>query len=182
MRCAPVCVFLLSLAATGCSHLPSDKQPAIYAFGDKAPVGPLTYTVTDTETTQQLGDDPNVARTAQDRFYLVGISVSNSSADEQTIPGMALVDDQGKSYGELADGANVPNWLGVARKVGVAQIEKGYVVFDAPAKHYRLRLTDPVDEKEIAIDVPLDFVHDQLKTILATPNPASELSTPIDRQ
>ncbi len=60
---------------------------------------------------------------------------------------MTLVDDTGHSYTELADGSNVPNWLGVVRNVAPTQTEQGYVVFDAPTRHYRLRLNDPVDER-----------------------------------
>jgi hypothetical protein len=168
MRSAPVFISLfsgisiLSLILTGCSSLPSSKnRPVIYAAGDKATVGPLVYSVTDTERAQQLGDDPTTARTPQNRFYLIKVSVSNSGGDEQPIPAMTLVDDAGQSYTELPDGTNVPKWLGVVRKVGPAQTEEGVVLFDAPPKHYRLRLTDPFDEKEIAIDVPLDFVHEQ---------------------
>jgi hypothetical protein len=91
---------------------------------------------------------------------------------------MTLVDDTGHNYTELSDGANVPNWLGVVRNVGPAQTEQGFVVFDAPTKHYRLRLNDPVDENEIAIDVPLNFVHEQLKTVDTAPSATPELTIP----
>jgi hypothetical protein len=152
---------LFSAALAGCSKSPKN-QPVIIAAGDKATVGQLVYTVTDTQRTQTLGEDPNTARTAQNRFYLVKVSVLNSGADDQPIPAMTLVDDQGQSYPELADGTGVPNWLGVVRKVGSAQTEQGNVVFDAPTKHYRLRLTDPsFDEREVSIDIPLDFTHEQ---------------------
>lgn len=155
-------ILLFAFTLTGCSSLSSSKnRPVIYAAGDKATVGSLVYSITDTERAQQLGDDPSTARTPQNRFYLIKVSISNSGGDEQPIPAMTLVDDAGQSYAELADGRNVPNWLGVVRKVGPAQTEQGVVVFDAPAKHYHLRLNDPFDEKEIAIDVPLDFVHEQ---------------------
>jgi hypothetical protein len=170
-------ILLPSLTLTACSSLSSSKdRPVIYAAGDKATVGSLVYTVTDTERTQQLGDDPSTARTPQNRFYLIKVSISNSGGDEQPIPAMTLVDDAGESYGELADGTNVPKWLGVVRKVGAAQTEEGVVVFDAPAKHYRLRLNDPFDEKEIAIDVPLDFVHEQS---LRAPPPSAAVQIPI---
>jgi len=171
MRCPIIFLSLISLAATGCSTFASKNKPVIYAAGDKATIGPLVYSITDTEITQQLGDEPSSARTAQQRFYLVKVSVSNSGTDDMPIPAMSLVDDQGQSYTELADGTNVPNWLGVVRKVGTAQTEQGYVVFDAPTKHYRLRLTDPFDEKEVAIDVPLNFVHDQMKSLAPTELP-----------
>lgn len=154
----------LSILTQGCS---TTQKPAsaVYAAGDKATVGPLVYSVVDTEVVQQLGDDPQNVRTPQQRFYLIKVSVTNSSSDDQSIPTMTLVDDAGKNYTELSDGTGVANWLGVVRKVAPTQTDQGVVVFDAPAKHYHLRLNDPLDEKEIAIDVPLNFVHEQLKGI-----------------
>jgi hypothetical protein len=147
----------------------SKNQAILYAAGDKATVGPLVYNVTDTEVADKLGDDPNSERTPQDRFVLVRVSVSNSGPEEEPIPAMTLVDDGGHNYTELSDGAGVTNWLGVVRKVGPTQTETGVVVFDAPTKHYRLRLNDPLDEKEIAIDVPFNFIHEQLKNVDISP-------------
>src|SRR5580693_2371385 len=98
----------ISLLSAGCSMFSSSKnQPVIYAAGDKATVGPLVYNVTDTEVANQLGDDPDKARTPQDRFFLVKVSVSNSGSDDEPIPSMTLVDDGGHNYTELADGTGV---------------------------------------------------------------------------
>ena len=166
-------ISFFALTVTGCSSLSSSQnRPVLYAAGDKATIGSLVYSVTDTERAQQLGEDPSTARTPQNRFYLIKVSISNSGGEEQNIPAMTLVDDAGQSYSELADGRNVPHWLGVVRKVSPAQTEQGVVLFDAPAKHYHLRLNDPFDEKEIAIDVPLDSVHEQgLQTPQSAPAP-----------
>src|SRR5580704_3227799 len=175
---AALSVAALSVATTGCSASSSKKESTIYPAGEKAVVGPLTYSITDTEMTQTLGDDPATARNAQERFYLVKVTVSNSSSNDQPIPAMTLVDDQGHSIAELADGANVTNWLGDVRKVAPTQTEQGVVVFDAPTKHYRLRLNDPFDEKEISIDVPLDFVHEQLNSIQSSPSELPDVAAP----
>jgi hypothetical protein len=161
-----VSLVTVSFVTTGCASFSKAKNvPVIYAAGDKATVGPLVYNVVDTELADQLGDNPNNERTPQDRFFLVKVSISNSSPEDQPIPAMTLVDDAGHNYTELADGAGVTNWLGVVRKVAPTQTEQGYVLFDAPTKHYRLRLNDPLDEKEFAIDVPLSFVHEQLRGV-----------------
>ena len=173
-----VSLVTVSFVTTGCASFSKAKNvPVIYAAGDKATVGTLVYNVTDTEVADQLGDNPN-ERTPQDRFFLVRVSVSNSGPEDQPIPAMALVDDAGHSYTELADGTGVTNWLGVVRKVGPTQTEQGYVLFDAPTKHYRLRLNDANDDKEIAIDVPLDFVREQLKSVQVAPTAPAELSIP----
>src|SRR5690348_4439433 len=102
MRYALVSVALLSLAAGGCSSVQKPTN-TLYAAGERAVVGPLVYSVTDTETAQQLGDDPKNPRAAQERFYLIKLSITNSSSDEQPIPTMTLVDDAGKNYTELSD-------------------------------------------------------------------------------
>ncbi|MGA2714149.1 MAG: DUF4352 domain-containing protein [Bryobacteraceae bacterium] len=159
-----VLIPFLALMAAGCSSL-SKKQPVIVPAGEKATVGPLVYSVIDTEVLTQLGDDPNTARRPQTRFFLMTVSVSNSSTEDLPIPALTLVDDSGKEYNEVVDGTNVPNWLGVIRRVGGAQTEQGNLLFDAPAGHYRLRLTDEADESELSIDVPLNFVHEQFKTL-----------------
>jgi Domain of unknown function (DUF4352) len=145
----------------GCSG--AKKESVVFPAGDKIPVGSLTYNVIDTEVLPKLGDDPATARTPSGRFYLVTISVSNSGNDDAVIPALNLVDDKGQDYAELADGSGVPNWLGVVRKVGGTQTEKGTVVFDAPPQHYKLRLTDEADARQLYVDIPLNYLHEQLR-------------------
>jgi hypothetical protein len=174
MRCAIFGIVLLSLGAMACSNS-SRRQTTTYKTGEKAASGSLVYTVVDTEIMPQLGDDPSSARTPEHRFYLVNLAISNSGNAETPVPGMTLVDDSGQNYSELADGAKVPRWLGMVRKVGAAQTEAGNIVFDAPAKHYRLKLTDDLDEKDIFVDIPLSFVHEQMKNLQTVPNPPQEI-------
>lgn len=161
-----------ALLTAGCSSAPK-KEAQVFPAGEKVTVGPLVYSVIDSQVMTQLGDDVATARTPRNRFYVMTISVSNSSSDDLPVPGLTLVDDSGKEYPEAADGTNVPNWLGVVRKAGGAQTEQGNILFDAPAQHYRLRLTDETDAKELSIDVPLTFVHEQLNQV-----PTSEPSAP----
>ncbi len=158
----------LAVISGGCSST-SKKEAQVFPAGEKVTVGPLVFSVIDSQVLTQLGDDASTARTPQNRFYLMTISVSNSSSEDAAIPGLTLVDDSGKEYPEAADGTNVPNWLGIVRKAGGAQTEQGNVLFDAPAQHYRLRLTDETDTKELSIDIPLTYVHEQLKEIPSTP-------------
>jgi hypothetical protein len=177
MRYFPTIVIFLILGLSGCSS--SKKNAAvIFSAGDKATVGSLIYNLIDAEKTQQLGDNPATARTAQERFYILKVSVSNSGSEEAPIPSMTLIDDSGQTYTELADGTGVQNWLGVARKVGPAQTETGYVIFDAPPKHFRMRINDSFDEKEISIDIPQSFVHDSNRA--GIPTPASAAPSPAD--
>jgi len=167
---------LFALALSGCSSLARNK-PVVYASGDKAVLGPLAYSVVDTDVLTQLGNDPAAARTPRNRFYLVKVSIANSSSRDLPIPGMTLVSDSGQTYGEVADGTGVPEWLGVVRSAGPFQTEEGNILFDAPAGHYRLKLTDDLDEKDVSIDIPLTYEHQEIKS-LAPPSPPEQLAIP----
>jgi hypothetical protein len=154
------------------------KDVKVFGAGEKASVGPLTYAVVDTQIFPQLGDDPTTARNPVNRFYVVQLSVSNSSNADVPIPALTLVDDSGQTYSELGDGTNVPNWLGVIRKVGSGDTELGNIVFDAPSKHYRLRLTDDLDASDVSIDIPLSFVHEQMRDVTTTSSEPAPVVTP----
>lgn len=167
LRASLIVISLAILA--GCSSTPK-KEVKIYQAGEKASVGKLSYSVVDTQFAPTMGDDPNNQRTPQNRFVIVQLSVSNSGTEDANLPGMTLVDDEGKTYPELADVTGVPRWLGVIRKVAADQTEQGVIVFDAPAKHYRLRLTDELDD-DISIDVPLNYIH-ELQRDVKTAEPA----------
>ena len=67
---------------------------------------------------------------------------------DNPIPSIELVADSGKTYNELADGTGVNNWLGIVRHVGPGQTERGNVVFDAPAAHYKLKFSDETTDTE----------------------------------
>ena len=158
---APLTVIALLLS--GCSAISPDtsKKPKTYGAGEKASIGPLTYSIIDTQIQPDLGTD-DARRTPQSRFILIHVSTSNSSNADVPSPAMTLIDDSGKTYPELADGTGVPDWLGIVRKVGGGQTEQGHVAFDAPAQHYRLRLTDPNDNTDVGVDIPLDFIQEQV--------------------
>src|ERR1700761_8218385 len=111
----PLAFVAAGLCLTACSSGPSRNPPITVSAGDKATVGPLTYSVIDTQIFTQLGDNADSARIPQNRFYVVRVSVSNSSASDAPVPGLTLVDDSGTAYPEAADGSNVPDWLGVVR-------------------------------------------------------------------
>lgn len=121
---------------------------------------PLTYDVVDSRILPRLGDDAATARFPQERFYLVQITISNAGKTDAPIPALALVDDDGKVYNELTDGSGVPDWLGLVRSVKAHDHVKGTIVFDAPARHYKLRLSEQFATPEISIDLPLTLTHE----------------------
>lgn len=147
---------------SACSPTPG-RQTKVYPSGEKAAVDKLTYAVIDTQIHTRLGEEPN-PRIPQNRFYVVQLAVSSGANTDTPIPTLTLVDDSGKSYTELADGAGLQHWLGVIRHVSPAQTERGEVLFDAPAAHYKLKLTDETDANDIYIDLPLNFLHETMGT------------------
>ncbi len=176
--CRSILVILLSLSlfSLGCSS--SSRQTKVYQTGEKAEVDKLVYTVIDTQIHPRLGEDGETPRIPQNRFYTVQVAVSSGNNTEVSIPAMQLVDDSGKAYPELADGTNVPHWLGVVRRVSPAQTERGVVVFDAPAAHYKLKLTDETDPDDVYIDLPLSFVHEQMGNEDTPVAPGAEMPGP----
>jgi hypothetical protein len=150
-----------ALFVAGCSSTP-ERKIVTYQVGDKASVDKLTYNVVDTQILPHLGEDA-AQRTPQNRFYVVDLSVFNAGNTDAPIPAMSLVDDSGKTYEELADGSGVPHWLGVIRRVQANQTEQGAILFDAPAGHYKLKLTDETDDADVFVDIPLNFAHEQLQ-------------------
>jgi hypothetical protein len=172
------------LLLSACSSTPS-RQTKIYQAGEKAAVDRLTYAVIDSQIHPRLGDDPNNPRVPENRFYAVQVAISSGASTELPIPAMTLVDDSGKNYNELADGSGLQHWLGVVRRVAPAQTERGEVLFDAPAAHYKLKLTDDSVQEDVYIDLPLNFVNEQqMGSEAATPdiaNPATGLSGVITR-
>jgi hypothetical protein len=128
-------------------------------MGEPVTVGPLIYTVMDTEWRSQLGEGPT-ARLPENRFLLVRLSVTNSGASNAMVPAMAAVDPGGQSHLELTDGQGVDEWLGYLRTLRPAETDRGRVVFDVPPNSYRLRVTndaEPGAEKVALIEMPLQL-------------------------
>jgi hypothetical protein len=177
-RCFCPGTLAFAVVLTGCSGSPA-RRTFTYMNGDKAAVDRLTYSVVDNQVFTRLGTDPNV-RLPQTRFYVVDLSVFNGGSSDAVIPAMSLIDDSGKTYDELTDGAGVVRWLGVVRHVPANQTETGAVVFDAPASHYKLKLTDDTDASDVYIDLPLSFVNEQMKKQLTEGSPDSHQAPDLE--
>jgi hypothetical protein len=150
MRLCAIAALLLTLfVSTACTF--KRKEVRTVQLGEKAEIGPFIYRAFETQWPIALGD-----RNAKDRFFTIRLSILNSGSAETTIPSFEIVDDQGNSYPEVSDGTAVEGWLGITRKVGVAQTEQGSIVFDVPPKHYRLRVADENDNF-MYIDIPLNL-------------------------
>jgi hypothetical protein len=145
---------------SGCSGRKDSSTAKMYRMGERAQVGPLVYTVLDTEWLDQLGDAPT-ARLPQHRFLAVRISATNGGVAAVNIPSTTLVSASGVQYGEIEDASALPQWLGYIRTVKAADTLHGRVLFDAPPADYQLKLSsgsgDPDRELTVNVDLPLQL-------------------------
>jgi hypothetical protein len=149
-----LCFAFATLILGGCG---SEKpQVRTHPLGEKVPMGPFVYSAFETQWRTQLGDERS-PRIPQHRFFLVRMSILNSGPTEVMTPNLSLVDDAGQTYPELSDGEGVPQWIGYLRNLKPADSAQGNLVFDAPPRHYKLRITDETGDRSALIDIPLSF-------------------------
>jgi hypothetical protein len=146
---------IAALSLNACSDKPAFPVRS-YPMGDRVTLGHIIYTVFETQWLTQIPQDPT-PRIPQHRFFLVRLSAVNSSASDVVIPNLTIQDDHGKTYEELSNGEGVPQWIGFLRHAKPADSVQGYIVFDSPPAHYKLRVTDETDERAALIDIPLSF-------------------------
>jgi hypothetical protein len=155
----PGAALLVSLiASTACTPAVT-PDTKVYSMGERVGAGSLVYNVFEDQWKPQLGEGTE-ARVPKDRFFIVRLSVVNGGSTELMVPNVALVDDSGQTFAELPNGDGVPSWMGYLRKVKPAETLEGNIVFDAPPKHYRLRVSDENSQKTRDIDIPLNFASD----------------------
>src|SRR4051794_13002522 len=124
-------VAVLAMSLAGCGNRADTSLLGTFRMGEKVQIGPLTYTVLESEWKNSLNDAPG-SRPPQNRYLLVRLSCVNTGNAPLTIPTIELVAADKKTYTELTQGvADVPNWLGVIRTVQPGKTEQGRIVFDA---------------------------------------------------
>ena len=146
------------LGLAGCSR-ETAVQAKPFSIGERVPVGHLTYTVLEANWVTRLPRDPE-PRLPQNRFLLVRISVASGMPNDILLPNLTIEDDNGNSFSELDNGDGVPQWAGFLRKARPAEAMQGTIAFDAPARHYRLRVVDENGDAPALIDIPLSIPAD----------------------
>jgi hypothetical protein len=153
-------IFLLAavaaaLSLTACSEV--TREPVrTYNVGDQVDLGHIVYIVFDTQWLTHIGEGPD-AKIPENRFFLVRMSAANRQRTEILLPKVSMEDDSGHSYPELSTDVGAPHWIGVLRTVMANDSTQGNVVFDAPAGHYKLKVTDDTGDHIAYIDIPLSF-------------------------
>ena len=106
---------------------------------------------------ERPGDPPD-SRVPQHRFFLIRLSAVNSTSKEATVPNFTLEDDNGKVFSEITDDTHaVPQYIGYLRRVKPAENAQGHALFDAPPRHYKLKILDEDSDKSAFVDIPLSF-------------------------
>jgi hypothetical protein len=149
---------LLGTCLAGCGG--DSAAIRTYGTGERVPTGALVYSVYDTHWYLTLGP-PASPRVPVNRFLVVRMNISNNGATESSVPTLSLIDDDGQVINELADGTGVPDWMGTIRKIRPVESEKGTIAFDAPPRHYKLRVADESDQIVAYINLPLTVTTDE---------------------
>ena len=157
--------FVFLLAAVAAASLlsscgDSGEKPftvRTYNLGERITLGHIVYVVFETQWLTHIGEGTD-ARIPQHRFFLVRLSAVNSLSTEIVVPNFSIEDDSGTTYPELSGGEGVPQYIGYLRSVKGVDSAQGNALFDAPPRHYKMKLTDETGEKTAYVDIPLSFV------------------------
>lgn len=141
---------------TACSPDQKGFPVRTYNMGERVELGHIVYIAFETQWLTHIGEGPD-SRIPQNRFFLIRMSATNGMGTDVIVPNVSVEDDNGKSYPELSDGEGVPQWIGFLRNVKPAESAQGNLVFDAPPRHYKLKLSDETGDRFAYIDIPLSF-------------------------
>jgi hypothetical protein len=155
-RRLPMLAAALMLAG-GCGGNKPAERELIVPIGSTIEVGPLKYTVFQTEWKDTLDGDHG-PRMPKHKFLLVQLAVENSTNEDAAIPMMTLLDDKGQTYAEESDGQGVSSWLGYLRTAKPGETARGFALFDAPQTSFKMRVSsggDPEHERTALVELPL---------------------------
>jgi hypothetical protein len=153
---AAVAVVAAVAAVSACSTRGGSVTATTHQMGEHVQTGPLVYTVLEVQWVNQLNN--KLPKDQDGKFAVVRLSVTNAGNSESAVPLLQFIDDKGTSHMELAEVDGVEEWLGILRTVNPAETIQGNIVFDVPAKNYKLRITDGADpdkERTALISIPL---------------------------
>jgi len=153
----PAYCLALCLVLPGCGAGGSANQTAVRQMGERVQVGPLIYTILETDWLNELPGEAS-PRIPQHKFLTIRATVTNSGSREINMPLLHLVDDANNQVLEIDDGKGVEEWFGIYRVIKPADTLPGRLVFDVKPGNYKLLLSDGGDlEKEITalVSIPL---------------------------
>jgi hypothetical protein len=168
MRAPCIVTLVLAFCLLSCTSGDKTEAPHTYQMGERVTAGHMIYSVFERQWHTEFGSGPD-ARLPQNRFYLLRISAANNGGGEAIIPKTDLIDDSGVSYPESTDGEGVQDWIGNKRQVPPSETAQGYLLFDVPPKHYKLKVLGEDEKQAALVDIPLSFDSD-----------VPDVTTPLD--
>jgi hypothetical protein len=143
---------------TSCGDDEKVSPVRTFSMGERITLGHIVYVVYETQWLTHLGDGAE-AHVPQNRYFLIRMSAVNGSNKDFIVPNFSIEDDNGTSYPELGgdQATGVPQYIGYLRKVKPAESAQGHALFDAPPRHYKLKIMDEDSEKMAYVDIPLSF-------------------------
>lgn len=148
---------LAAALLTSCGDADRPFPVRTYTLGERVALGHVIYQVFETQWLTHLGAGAD-QRVPKSRFFLVRMSAVNSGGADLIVPNFVLEDDSGNSYPEMSEADGVPQYIGYLRSVKPGEAALGNALFDAPPRHYKIKLQDETGEKTAYIDIPLTFV------------------------
>ena len=149
-------VLVATALLTSCGESEKTYPVRTYNMGERISLGHISYQVFETQWLTQLGDGAD-QRIPKGRFFLVRMSAVNSAGGDVIVPNFTIEDDSGNSYPEMSEADGVPQYIGYLRSVKPGESATGNALFDAPPRHYKLKIQDETGEKIAYIDIPLAF-------------------------
>jgi hypothetical protein len=161
-------VHFLTIAAlllpVGCGEVAKQAAVETGAMGTQVRVGPLIYTVLETEWKTQLGEG-GTGQVPKNRFLTLRLTITNSGGKEIPVPLLQVEGKDGQMHMELSEAKELPQWLGFIRVIRPAQTEEGRIAFDVPPGAYYLHVVDGGEtgsEKYARIEIPLQMGTDSV--------------------
>jgi hypothetical protein len=151
-------VTLSTVLLSSCGDEEKVAPVRTFSMGERISLGHIVYVVYETQWLTHLGDGAE-AHVPQNRFFLIRMSAVNGGNKDIIVPNFSIEDDNGNSYPELGgdQAQGVPQYIGYLRKVKPAESAQGHALFDAPPRHYKLKITDEDSDKMAYVDIPLSF-------------------------
>lgn len=148
----------LGISLLCCAALPScsgsKSQTLSFPIGQKVQVGKLFYQVVDAQWAPEL---MGAKQPPKNRILQLHLMVTNSGAEEISVPMLRLLNSAGTEIGEVTEIEGNTRWMGMIRRLQPALTEEGFVYFDVPVGAYRLEVIDNsvADNERIAlIEIP----------------------------
>lgn len=145
------CLTAVLALVTGCG---SKTKALTLPIGEKVQVGKLSYQVIDASWHPEVA---GLKQPPKNRVLQIHLTVTNTGAEEISVPMLHLLDASGNEISEIIEIENSSRWLGMIRRMQPALTEDGMVYFDVPVGTYKLEVVDNsmADNEQIAfIEIP----------------------------